>query len=413
MARYTVVFLLALTLLLSVKFGFSALDGDEYLKSNAKKRGVIITESGMQYKVISQGNKGGLSPNATSTCHVHYRGTLTSGVEFDSSHKRGAPAKFRPSDVIAGWKEALRMMKEGEKWELVLPPDLAYGKRKVGKHITPDSVLVFEIELVKVEPDSGNSFLAMIPRWLKSLPVFVYFLIAYLIYTIVSGAGWTSAAKNLKKVSIEEVQGNIGNKKVFFDITISGRAGKEPFHDRVEIELFSSLAPKTSTNFLYLCTGERGNASRSGKPLHYLNSFFHRVIPGFMAQGGDFERGNGTGGESVYGAKFADEFELGYISHSEPYLLSMANAGPNTNGSQFFITFRATPHLDGKHVVFGKVVTGQHFIKTIEKYGSSSGKPKAVIQITACGELPPPASDEGGSSRSSTAAEGDHAKKTN
>ena len=159
MARYAVVFLLALTLLLSVKFGFSALDGDEYLKRNAKKRGVIITESGMQYKVISQGNKGGLSPNATSTCHVHYRGTLTSGVEFDSSHKRGAtPAKFRPSDVIAGWKEALRMMKEGEKWELVLPPDLAYGKRKVGKHITPDSVLVFEIELIAVDGYQKTAF---------------------------------------------------------------------------------------------------------------------------------------------------------------------------------------------------------------------------------------------------------------
>lgn len=406
--------LLLLTLLSLSQLGLSTPEGDEYLRSNAKKRGVKITESGMQYRVVKAGSKAGLSPNETSTCHVHYKGSLISGQEFDSSYKRGKPTSFRPKDVIKGWNEALRMMKEGDKWELVLPPSLAYGNRKAGKHITPDSVLLFEMELVRVDPDADGGFLSglldVIPPSLKSLPTFVYFLVAYLIYTIISGAGWTSAAKNLKKVALKEVQGNIGNRKVFMDIAISGIAGSAPFQERIEIELFSSLVPKTSTNFLYLCTGERGNSSSSGKPLHFLNSFFHRVIPGFMAQGGDFDRGNGTGGESVYGAKFADEFELGYVGHTEPYLLSMANAGPNTNGSQFFITFRATPHLDGKHVVFGKVVSGQHFIKTIEKYGTSTGKPKAVIQINGCGELKATPKEE---SSNTTTADDEHVKKTN
>ena len=127
---------------------------------------------------------------------------------------------------------------------------------------------------------------------------------------------------------------------------------------------------------------------KCGKSLHYKNSFFHRVIPGFMAQGGDFERGNGTGGESVYGGNFNDEFELGYVPHSEPFLLSMANKGPDTNSSQFFFTFKAVPHLDGKHVVFGRVVDGSRAaVRILEKYGSPTGKPKATIQVTDCGEL--------------------------
>lgn len=376
--------LLASVLLILVK---SSPEGDAFLLKNSKRGGVKETNSGLQYRVIKSGKSSGISPNASSTCHVHYRGTLAvSGIEFDSSRKRGsAPAKFRPSDVIGGWKEALRMMKEGDKFELAVPPHLAYGKRKVGKHITPDSVLIFEIELVKVDPDSDSAnFFFFIPSWLRNVPSMVWIVAVYFIYNIVRGAG--SPATKLKKVPLKEAMGNIGNKRVFMDIAISGVPSMEPYTERLEIELFSSLVPKTSTNFLYLCTGERGKG-RSGKNLHYLNTFFHRVIPKFMAQGGDFERGNGTGGESVYGGKFQDEFQLGYVSHDEPYLLSMANAGPNTNGSQFFITFRDTLHLDGKHVVFGKVVSGVHLVKAMEKYGTPSGKPTAVIQVKDCGEV--------------------------
>ncbi|HEY8378450.1 MAG TPA: peptidylprolyl isomerase [Nannocystis sp.] len=172
----------------------------------------------------------------------------------------------------------------------------------------------------------------------------------------------------------------MANPRVFFDISIGGAPA-----GRIVFELFADVVPKTAENFRALCTGEKG-IGRSGKPLHYKGSIFHRIIPQFMCQGGDFTRGNGTGGESIYGDRFADEnFQL---RHTGKGLLSMANAGPNTNGSQFFITTVETPWLDGKHVVFGKVVSGIEVLDAMERTGSRSGATSQVVRIEDCGQLP-------------------------
>ena len=164
---------------------------------------------------------------------------------------------------------------------------------------------------------------------------------------------------------------------VFFDVSIGGAPV-----ERIEMELADDVVPKTAANFRALCTGEKG-IGESGKPLHYKGSKFHRVIPSFMLQGGDFTRGNGTGGESIYGNKFEDEnFKL---KHTGPGVLSMANAGPNTNGSQFFLTTVTTGWLDGAHVVFGKVVGGLDVVKKVENEGSASGATMSEIVIEDCG----------------------------
>jgi cyclophilin family peptidyl-prolyl cis-trans isomerase len=169
----------------------------------------------------------------------------------------------------------------------------------------------------------------------------------------------------------------MSNPVVFFDVAIGGTPA-----GRVEITLRADVCPRTAENFRVLCTGEKSTVS---KKLWYKGSTFHRVIPNFMIQGGDFTKGNGTGGESIYGQKFPDEnFRL---KHTGPGILSMANSGPNSNGSQFFLTTVETPWLDGKHVVFGMVTAGMDVVKQIESLGSSTGRTSQTITIVDCGQL--------------------------
>ncbi|MCF1593028.1 peptidylprolyl isomerase [Streptomyces muensis] len=160
------------------------------------------------------------------------------------------------------------------------------------------------------------------------------------------------------------------SENVFFEVSANGEN-----LGRIVFRLFDDVVPKTARNFRELATGQNG--------FGYKGSPFHRVIPEFMLQGGDFTNGNGTGGKSIYGETFADEnFQL---KHDRPFLLSMANAGPATNGSQFFVTTVVTPWLDGKHVVFGEVVEGEDVVKAVEALGSRSGATSKKIVVEDCG----------------------------
>ncbi|KAI7906161.1 peptidyl-prolyl cis-trans isomerase E [Cokeromyces recurvatus] len=177
---------------------------------------------------------------------------------------------------------------------------------------------------------------------------------------------------NNKASHVKPAPSKGGKSRVYLDIQIGGSLA-----GRIEIELRGDVVPKTAENFRALCTGELG--------FGYKNSVFHRIIPQFMCQGGDITKGNGTGGKSIYDGRFEDENFV--LKHTEPGILSMANAGPNTNGSQFFICTEKTSWLDGKHVVFGRVLSGMNVVREMEKCGSSNGKTSKRVTIVDCGQL--------------------------
>ncbi|MCJ1415508.1 Peptidyl-prolyl cis-trans isomerase H [Xylographa parallela] len=169
------------------------------------------------------------------------------------------------------------------------------------------------------------------------------------------------------------------NPVVFFDITLGGES-----LGRIKMELFANVTPKTAENFRQFCTGETKNSQ--GRPQGYKGCRFHRVIPNFMIQGGDFLNGDGSGSTSIYGTKsFADENFI--LKHDTAGLLSMANSGPNSNGSQFFITTTPTPFLNNKHVVFGKVVDGMDVVRKIENTRTRSERPVSDVVVSMCGEM--------------------------
>lgn len=347
-----------------------------FIEQYMKQTDVHVRPSGLRYRILNNGPVDGKSPEKDSACECKYIGKNVWGQVFDTSGKNEKDtAIFYPGEVIKGFGEALMLMKEGDTWEIVLPAEIAYGKVAKGLSIPAGATLIFELELVRVgEPKKSTIFKREYVMWILA--------IGYFLYNYYTSQQQVNEMKRRTPIEVETLQGLPGNKKVFLSIAID-----DLLIGDIEIELFPSICPKTVENFRCLCTGEKGMIPSMEIPFHYKGNVFHRIIPNFMCQGGDITRHNGTGGESIYGPSFQDEFENGYISHSVPYLVSMANGGPHTNSSQFFITLDKTKWLDEKHVVFGRVVQGVEVVQQMAATGTSSGKTRVKVVIVDCGEI--------------------------
>ena len=292
MALKTLLLLLAgAAVAVAADAGAEELRGEQHLRENAARDEVTQLPSGLQYEVLASGPTDGRHPKRSSPCVCHYTGKLLDGTVFDSSVSRGVPATFAPSGVIAGWTEGLQLMRPGDKWELTIPSALGYGSSGSGSKIPGGAVLVFELELLEVRDASWKDYLTLTNGMLA----------IFACWKIDGFLGLRASAKG-PTVALGTARGSKKNTRVFFEV----RIGEAEETLRIDFELFTEVVPKTAENFRCLCTGEKGTG-KSGKPLHFKGSSFHRVIPGFMLQGGDFTRGNGTGGESIYGEKFEDE----------------------------------------------------------------------------------------------------------
>jgi peptidylprolyl isomerase len=355
--------------------------GRLFLEENKKDPAVTTLPSGLQYKVIEAAHPHAKSPHLQSKVIVHYNGSHISGRMFESTAwpKENDPRTNQPKlvylddkTVIQGLRDALLLMKEGDIWNVTLPAELAFGERgSQSRRVSPGVAVNYQIELVAVHEKAqfefyGIDFGARDTHMLLTTMIFY----CYMLYHTFGNP--FSNAYDLEDAKSEE------HPCIFLEVQIGD---EEP--GRIEVELFRKLCPKAVENFRALCTGEKGQG-KAGKPLHFKGSKFHRVLPGSLIQAGDITKGDGTGGESIYGPTFKDEWG-GWLRHKEKYLVSMANSGKNTNNSQFFITTASLPSFDGKNVVVGQVFKGEDVVAAVEAVGSADGTTSKPVTIVNCG----------------------------
>ena len=323
--------------------------------SSIESEEVVTLPSGLSYVVLRDGSPDGRSPEVTDRCLCHYEGSvLATGAVFDSSIKRGKPSTFAPNGVIKGWREALPMMREGAKWRLTIPPHLAYGARGAGP-IPGSATLVFELQLIKVlgpsalslaltaiaNRDAAGMINAVEEAGVAGAAIAGLLIVIAIGCMINCGAslcvnGCGGGGPSLGSAMGADAAHSDSNPIVYLDVAIGNAKDAEP--RRVTIELFANIVPRTAENFRCLCTGERATGvnapNKIGQSrLHLKGTSFHRVIAGFMAQGGDTTKGNGRGGHSIYGARCLLPSVLPYVQLYSPYLLTL------TSFLTYFLTY--------------------------------------------------------------------------
>lgn len=365
--------------------------GLKFMEAHLAEEGTVRLPSGVQYRVLATGDPEGLTPNATTNCDVHFVGTLIDGTEVDSSRKKSYPAKFPPENALPGWREAMLLMREGDKWDVVLPSELAYGEKGGGRAIPPNSVLRLELELLKVYPEVDITFFDRVnemyqdkPMLAILLPMCVYFIFKMRGIDVIENFMLMFGLKRNKVVELKDARKHEDNVTVFIDCVFGSEKG------RIEMLLFAGHFPKTCENFQALISGTKlgESASSEGDAAHFKGSTIHRVVPGLCLQGGKLLTDKGES-RSAFGGPMELEWDAGVISHEKEGLLSMVVQEEGTScSSQFLITLKRSDHWDRRHAFcFGQITAGMAVVRKIENLGTKEGKTKKDVKIVDCGEL--------------------------